>query len=101
MVFGVQDFAVSSDVPAEAFRWTRSFSTQTGLMPSAMALLPTSVTTSTPRWSNHWRTVLMPTSGLFWWSAVMISILMSGFCAVNSSTACLTQATEVGPVTSR
>jgi hypothetical protein len=66
-----------------------------------MALLPTSVTTSTPRVSNHWRTVFTPTSGRFWWSAAITSTRMEGVWAVNSSTAWRTQATEVGPVTSR
>ncbi len=60
----------------------------------------TSMMTSTLSTSNHWRAMVEPTSGLFWWSATRMSTFMPFFAAPKSSTAMRAATTEPGPARS-
>ena len=74
MVLGEQASPVSCVVAAPETRNTRSFSLTISLTASATDEVGTSTITSTSSTSIHWRTMLEPTSGLFWWSAESTSI---------------------------
>src|SRR5256885_13610464 len=98
MVLGVQALPVRSDAAAPDTRKTLFFSLVMLLTASATEEVGTSTTTSTLSTSNHWRTILEPTSGLFWWSANTISILSKHFVDLqNSSTALRAAHTEPWP----
>src|SRR6266446_8776319 len=67
------------------------------LTASATPEFGTSITRSTFSTSNHWLTTLEPMSGLFWWSVLTSSTLMSLLAAVKSAIASLAAAVEPGP----
>ena len=98
MVFGLHAEPVRSEVAAPEFRNTLFFSRAMPLMASATEEVGTSTIASTP-WSYHWRAMLAPTSGLFWWSAETTSTAKPRFAI--SAAACCVQATLPGPVGSR
>src|SRR5262245_19613409 len=75
MVLGVQSLPVRLEAAAPETRKTLFFSLVMVLTASATDEVATSTTTSTLSTSNHCRTILEPTSGLFWWSANTTSIL--------------------------
>ena len=97
MVFGEQALPVRSDEAAPEFRKILFFSRVIWLTASATDEVGTSTITSTPSWSYHWRAMFEPTSGLFWWSAEMISTLMPLSAALKSSTAMRAATTEPSP----
>ena len=72
----------------------------TWLTASATDEVGTSKIASTLSTSNHWRAILEPTSGLFWWSATTTSTFMPFFAAPKSSTAMRAATTEPGPARS-
>ena len=67
---------------------------------SATEEVGTSTITSTPSTSIHWRTMLEPTSGLFWWSAKITSMLASPIFPPISSAAIFAAVTEPCPARS-
>ena len=67
------------------------------LTASATPEFGTSTITSTLSTSYHWRATCEPTSGLFWWSAEMISTFMPFLAAPKSSTAMRAASTEPWP----
>ena len=99
MVFGLHARPVRSEVAAPEFRKTLFFSRAMPLIASATEEVGTSTIASTP-WSYHWRAMLAPTSGLFWWSACEH---LDGEAAIRriSAAACWVQAALPGPVGSR
>ena len=98
-MLGVHFGPVRSEVAEEELRKTLFFSRTMSFTASATEDAPPSTTTSTPSRSNHWRVTLEPTSGLFWLSAKTTSTLKPRL--PNSAAAWRTQASSVGPVTSR
>ena len=73
-MLGVQALPVRSAVPPVELTITLFFSLVTSLTARATDEVGTSRIMSTPSESYHLRAMLEPTSGLFWWSAVTISI---------------------------
>jgi hypothetical protein len=57
----------------------RSFSLAIFMTARATEVVTNSVAVSTPSRSNHSRALFEAMSALFWWSALTISILKSGF----------------------
>src|SRR5882672_3742432 len=100
MVFGEHALPVRSEVAAPETRNALPLSRVTWLMASATDEVGTSTITSTLSTSYHWRAMLEPTSGLFWWSAETISTFMPFFAAPKSSTAMRAATTEPGPAMS-
>ena len=96
-MFGEQSLPVRSDEAAPEFSIAFFFSLATWLTASATDEVGTSTITSTLSVSNHWRAMLEPTSGLFWWSAETISTFMPFLAAPKSSTAICAASTEPGP----
>src|SRR5215470_5963521 len=97
MVLGEQALPVRSEDAAPETRNTLFLSRVTWLTASATDDVGTSTMASTLSVSYHWRAMLEPTSGLFWWSAETISTLMPFFSAPKSSTAILAATVEPGP----
>src|ERR671915_227714 len=97
MVFGEQALPVRSEEAAPELRKTLFLSLVIWLIASATDEVGTSVITSTPSLSYHWRAMLEPTSGLFWWSAEMTSTLMPLSLALKSSTAMRAAITDPSP----
>src|SRR5262245_13745928 len=89
MVLGVQDLPVRSAVAAPDTRNTLFLSLVMVLTASATEDVGTSTTTSTLSTSYHWRTMLEPMSGLFWWSAKTTSILSWQALALQKSSIAL------------
>ena len=100
MVFGEHALPVRSELAAPETRNALFFSRVTWLIASATDEVGTSTITSTLSTSYHWRAMLEPTSGLFWWSAEMISTFMPFFAAPKSSTAMRAATTEPCPARS-
>src|SRR5215510_896081 len=75
MVLGLQSLPVRLEAAAPDTKNTLFFSLLMVFTASAPEEVGTSTTTSTLSTSNHCRTILEPTSGLFWWSANTTSIL--------------------------
>ena len=96
-MFGEHCAPVRSDDAAPELRKTLFLSLVIWLMASATDEVGTSVITSTPSVSYHWRAMFEPTSGLFWWSAEMISTLMPLSLALKSSAAMRAATTEPSP----
>src|SRR6478752_4026787 len=67
-----QALPVKSDEAAPEIRNTFLRSRATSCTASATLEVGTSTIASTPSLSYHWRAMAPPTSGLFWWSALMI-----------------------------
>ena len=97
MVFGEHALPVRSELAAPETRKALPFSRVTWLMASATDEVGTSTIASTLSTSYHCRAMLEPTSGLFWWSAEMISTFIPFFAAPKSSTAIFAAATPPGP----
>src|ERR1700733_9453997 len=76
MVLGLHWSSVSEDTVADALSISLSFSLATCATASAAEEVGTSAATSTPL-SNHCRAIEAATSGLFWWSALIISTSQS------------------------
>ena len=98
-MLGVQRGPVRSEVAAVLLMWTLFFSRQMSFTASATEEVVTSRITSTPSRSIHWRAMLEPTSGLFWWSANRISTLKPR--GPKSCTAWRAQTAEDWPEMSR
>src|SRR6185436_1328843 len=96
-VFGEQALPVRSDEAAPELMNAFFLSRVIWLTASATPELGVSTMTSTLSTSYHWRAMAEPTSGLFWWSAEMISTFMPFFAAPKSSTAMRAAATEPAP----
>ena len=88
---------VRSDAAAPETMNTLFFCAATWLTASATPEFGTSMIMSTLSTSNHWLAMLVPTSGLFWWSPLIISTFTFGWSLVKSATAILAAATEPGP----
>ena len=73
-VLGLQPLPVISALNAPVGMNTLSFSCATLAMAKATDEVGTSTMASTPSSSNQRRAIAEPTSGLFWWSAMTISI---------------------------
>src|SRR5215468_7080965 len=98
MVLGLQSLPVRLEAAAPDTRNTLFFSLVMVLTASATDEVGTSTTASTLSTSNHCRTMLEPTSGLFWWSANTTSILSWHWVALQkSSTAFFAAHTEPCP----
>src|SRR3954454_17267819 len=97
MKFGEHWLPVSAEDAAPTFRYTLFFSRTTDCTASATDDVGTSSSMSTPSRSNHWRAIDTARSGLFWWSAVMISTFRPLVAAPKSSTAWRAHTTEVMP----
>ena len=99
-MFGEQALPVRSESAAPETRNALPFSLVIWFTASATDEVGTSTITSTLSTSYHWRAMLEPTSGLFWWSAETTSTFMPFFAAPKSSTAMRAAATEPGPARS-
>src|SRR5436305_11142671 len=98
MVLGEQALPVRSELAAPETRNALFFSRVTWLMASTTDEVGTSTITSTLSTSYHWRAMLAPISGLFWWSAARISILSWHLLAAQKSSTALRAAhTEPWP----
>ena len=99
-VVGAHLAPVRSDAAAPDTRNTLFFSRTTSLTARATDEVGTSTMTSTPSRSIHWRTMLEPTSGLFWWSAETTSMGAPATLPPKSSAAIRAATAEPGPVMS-
>ncbi len=72
-MLGEHWLVVSATEAGPTARNTLFFSRTTDCTASATEEVGTSSSTSTPSRSNHWRAIDTARSGLFWWSAEMIS----------------------------
>src|SRR2546422_3356889 len=79
MVLGEQALPVRSEVAAPETMNALPLSRVIWFTASATPELGTSKIASTLSTSYHWRAMLEPTSGLFWWSAERISTFMPFF----------------------
>ena len=95
-IFALQASPVRRALPAEPLTFTLFSCLATSDTASATAEFGTSRIMSTPSRSNHWRASAEPTSGLFWWSAKMISTLsfVFGLAFMKSSSAMRAAMTE-------
>src|SRR5712691_9549098 len=100
MVLGEHAFPVRSEVTAPETRKALPFSRVIWLIARAIDEVGTSMIMSTLSTSYHWRAILDPTSGLFRWSAEMISTFMPLLAGLKSSTAIRAAATDPEPVIS-
>src|SRR6266850_2438344 len=98
-VTGVQTCALPIFAAPETMK-ALPFCLVTSLTASATEEVGTSKIASTLSTSYHWRAMLEPTSGLFWWSAEMISTFIPFLAAPKSSTAMRAATTEPGPAMS-
>jgi hypothetical protein len=89
--------AMSMVEPAPEMRNTPLFSAVMSATASATDEVGTSTMASTPSASYHSRATLLPTSGLFWWSAETISTFSPLSAAPKSSTAMRVATTEPSP----
>ena len=99
-MLGEHSLAVRAEVAAPEFRNAFFFSRVIWFTASATDEVGTSTIASTLSVSNHWRAMLAPTSGLFWWSAETISTFIPLPAAPKSSTAICAASTEPGPAMS-
>src|SRR5437868_8138310 len=97
MVLGEHFAPVRSELPAPDGRKTLFLSRVRSFTANATDEVGTSTTTSTPLVSYHSRTMLDPTSGLFWWSPEMTSTGMPATVPPISSTAIWAASTEPLP----
>jgi hypothetical protein len=97
MVLGVHALPVRSEDAAPDTRNALPLSFVIWLTASATPEFGTSTMTSTLSTSYHWRAMLEPTSGLFWWSAETISTLKPRFSMPESSTASFAAAIDPEP----
>src|SRR5215213_8907039 len=100
MAVGEQAGPERSDEPADEFRKMRLRSRVRVCTARATEDVGTSETTSTCCVSSHWRTMLDPMSGLFWWSAATTSMGLPSTVPPKSSTAMRAATTDPGPVLS-
>src|SRR5262245_55784436 len=97
MVLALHFGPVRSDAAAPETMNTLFLLAAIWLTASATPEFGTSMTRSTFSTSYHWLTMFEPMSGLFWWSALRSSTLMSLLLAVKSAMASLAAAVEPGP----
>jgi hypothetical protein len=99
-VLGEHALPVRSEVAGPTARNTLFLSRVSSLIASATEEVGTSAMASTLSTSNHWRAMLKPMSGLFWWSPPMISTFIPLAAAPKSSTALRAIQTEAVPAIS-
>src|SRR5438477_11783687 len=73
---GAQALPVRSEAAAPDIRKTLFLLRATSWTASATLEVGTSTIASTPSLPNHWLAIADPTSGLFWWSALISSIVL-------------------------
>src|SRR3546814_7886006 len=93
-VCGEQALPVMSELAGPEARKSAFLLRRTSLTASATDEVGTSTTTLTASVSTHCRTMLEPTSGLFWWSADTMVTSMPFAFASKSSTAMLARSEE-------
>src|SRR5215813_13271878 len=97
MVLALHFGPVRSDAAAPETMNSLFLLAATWLTASATPEFGTSMIMSTLSTSYHWLATLEPMSGLFWWSALTSSTLMSLLVAVKSAIASFAAAVEPGP----
>src|SRR4029078_6807633 len=97
MVLALHFGPVRSDAAAPDTMNSLFLAAATELTARATPEFGTSMIMSTLSTSNHWLAMVVPTSGLFWWSALTSSPFTSLLLAVKSAIAILAAATEPGP----
>ena len=97
MLVGVQALPVKSEDPGPEIKTIllSGFAISTTANPTAEFVR--SAITSTRSISNHCRAIAAPMSGLFWWSAAIISMRFPSIVQSNSSEAMRAASTEPGP----
>lgn len=97
---GEQFSFVIAVVAVEVTRFTRFFSRASACTASATEELVRSVIISTASVSNQVRAIDTPRSGLFWWSAPMISMRRPFTVGPKAATAIFAAAMDPGPAAS-